>query len=212
MFHGLYLGGCWYAFHVGVPASVVALIVTLQPILTNLLSGPIYKEVIGWRQWVGIIFGFIGSLLVLGVDFGDEFPKDGLVTCFIALAAITTGTLWQKKLSGNVPLSVNNGFQAFGGCAFNLILISIFETPYINFTTGFLLGMTHQIILVSFGAFTILMFLIKAGSVSKTSTLFFLVPPTTAVMAYIFLGEKLSNIDIAGFILATIGVYIATRK
>ena len=72
--------------------------------------------------------------------------------------------------------------------------------------------MTHQIILVSFGAFTILMFLIKAGSVSKTSTLFFLVPPTTAVMAYLFLGEKLSNIDIAGFIIATIGVYIATRK
>ena len=56
------------------------------------------------------------------------------------------------------------------------------------------------------------MFLIKAGSVSKTSTLFFLVPPTTAVMAFFFLGEKLSNVDIAGFILATIGVYIATRK
>ena len=72
--------------------------------------------------------------------------------------------------------------------------------------------MTHQIALVSFGAFTILMFLIKAGSVSKTSTLFFLVPPTTAIMAYLFLGEKLSNIDVIGFVLATIGVYIATRK
>ena len=72
--------------------------------------------------------------------------------------------------------------------------------------------MTHQIVLVSFGAFTILMFLIKSGSVSKTSTLFFLVPPTTAVMAYLFLGEKLSNIDVIGFVLATIGVYIATRK
>ena len=212
LFHGLYLGGCWYAFHMGVPASVVALIVTLQPILTNLLSGPIYKEVIGWRQWVGIIFGFVGSLLVLGIDFGNEFPKDGIITCFIALAAITTGTLWQKKLSGNVPLSVNNGFQAFGGCVFNLILILFLETPYINFSTGFILGMTHQIVLVSFGAFTILMFLIKAGSVSKTSTLFFLVPPTTAVMAYLFLGEKLSNIDVIGFVLATIGVYIATRK
>ena len=148
------------------------------------------------------------------LDISDyhDFPKDGIITCFIALAAITTGTLWQKKLSGNVPLSVNNGFQAFGGCFFNLILIFILETPYINFSAGFILGMTHQIILVSFGAFTILMFLIKAGSVSKTSTLFFLVPPTTAVMAYLFLGEKLSNIDIAGFILATIGVYIATRK
>ena len=96
LFHGLYLGGC-YAFHVGVPASVVALIVTLQPILTNLLSGSIYNEVIGWRQWVGIVFGFVGSLMVLGIDFGNEFPKDGIITCFIALAAITTGTLWQKN-------------------------------------------------------------------------------------------------------------------
>ena len=196
LFHGLYLGGCWYAFHVGVPASVVALIVTLQPILTNLLSGPIYKEVIGWGQWVGIVFGFVGSLLVLGIDFGNEFPKDGIITCFIALAAITTGTLWQKKLSGNVPLSVNNGFQAFGGCVFNLILILFLETPYINFSTGFILGMTHQIVLVSFGAFTILMFLIKAGSVSKTSTLFFLVPPTTAVMTAVVGGTRKNNVEV----------------
>ena len=212
LFHGIYLGGVFYSISIGMPKGIAALIVTLQPILTNLLSGPIYKEVIGWRQWVGIVFGFVGSLMVLGIDFGNEFPKDGIITCFIALTAITAGTLWQKKLSGNVPLSVNNGFQAFGGCFFNLILILILETPYINFTTGFILGMTHQIILVSFGAFTILMFLIKAGSVSKTSTLFFLVPPTTALMAYLFLGEKLSNIDVIGFVLATIGVYIATRK
>ena len=211
LFHGLYLGGCWYAFHVGVPASVVALIVTLQPILTNLLSGPIYNEVIGWRQWVGIVFGFVGSLMVLGIDFGNEFPKDGIITCFIALAAITTGTLWQKKLSGNVPLSVNNGFQAFGGCFFNLILIFILETPYINFSAGFILGMTHQIILVSFGAFTILMFLIKKNSASKTVSIFFLIPATSALMAWFFLEESLTATDILGFLITSIGVYIATR-
>ncbi len=212
LFHGFYLGGIFYAFYVGVPTGVVALIVTLQPILTNLLAGPIYKEEINWKQWVGIIFGFFGALLVLGIDYSGKYPNIGIITCFVALAGITIGTLWQKKLSGNLSLSVNNGFQALGGCLFNLILMSIFEDPFINFTKGFILGMSHQIILVSFGAFTILMFLIKAGSVSKTSTLFFLVPPTSAFMAYAYLGEKLSNTDIAGFILATIGVYIATRK
>jgi len=212
LFHGFYLGGIFYAFYVGVPTGVVALIVTLQPILTNLLAGPIYKEEINWKQWVGIIFGFFGALLVLGIDYSGKYPNVGIITCFVALAGITIGTLWQKKLSGNLSLSVNNGFQALGGCLFNLILMSIFEDPFINFTKGFILGMSHQIILVSFGAFTILMFLIKAGSVSKTSTLFFLVPPTSAFMAYAYLGEKLSNTDIAGFILATIGVYIATRK
>ena len=212
LFHGLYLGGCFYAFNAGVPPSIVALIVTIQPILTNLLSGPIYKEEINFKQWIGIALGFSGSILVLGLDMGSEFPKDGIITCFVALSAITAGTLWQKKLSGNLSMSVSNGYQAMGGCFFNLILMIFFEKPFINFSAGFILGMSHQIFLVSFGAFTILMILIKKGTVGKTTSLFFLVPPTSAIMDYFFLGQYLSKIDILGFILATIGVYIATRK
>ena len=212
LFHGLYLGGCFYAFNVGVPPSIVALIVTIQPILTNLLSGPIYKEEINFKQWIGIALGFSGSVFVLGLDMGSEFPKDGIITCFVALSAITAATLWQKKLSGNLSMSVSNGYQAMGGCIFNLILMIIFEKPFINFSLGFILGMSHQIFLVSFGAFTILMILIKEGTVGKTTSLFFLVPPTSAIMDYFFLDQYLSKIDILGFILATIGVYIATRK
>jgi len=212
LFHGIYLGGCWYAFYIGMPAAIVALIVTLQPILTNILSGPLFDEKISWRQWLGIFFGFTGSLLVLGVDFQDELPFDGIMVSIIALAAITTGTLWQKKLSGKLSLSVSNCYQAIGGCLFNIILMYFFETPYINFTINFILGMSHQIFLVSFGAFTILMYLIKAGSVSKTSTLFFLVPPISAVMAFFLLNENLTTIDVIGLIIATFGVYIATRK
>ena len=212
LFHGIYLGGCWYAFSIGMPAAIVALIVTLQPILTNILSGPLFGEEISWKQWLGIILGFIGSCMVLGLDFGNEFPKIGLIVSIIALLSITTGTLWQKKISGKLPLSVNNAYQAIGGCFFNLFLIFLFEEPYINFNTNFILGMSHQIILVSFGAFTILMFLIKEGSVSKTSTLFFLVPPVSAIMAWVFLNEVLSFIDIVGFLVTSFGVYIATRK
>ena len=212
LFHGIYLGGCWFSFSIGMPAGIVALIVTLQPILTNILSGPLFQEKITWRQWLGIILGFIGSLMVLGVDFGNEFPKIGLLASIIALIAITTGTLWQKKISGKLTLSINNAYQAVGGCLFNLLLIYLFENPFINFNTSFILAMSHQIILVSFGAFTILMFLIKEGSVSKTSTLFFLVPPVTAIMAWIFLNENLSTIDIIGFLITSFGVYIATRQ
>ena len=212
LFHGVYLGGCWYAFSIGMPAAIVALIVTLQPILTNILSGPLFGEKITWKQWVGMIFGFLGSLLVLGIDFENELPLEGVLISIVALSAITIGTLWQKKLSGKLSLSVSNGYQALGGCIFNLILIYFFEDPFINFTTSFILGMTHQILLVSFGAFTILMFLIKAGSVSKTTTLFFLVPPTSAIMAYIFINESLTTIDLIGLFIATLGVYIATRK
>ena len=212
LFHGIYLGGCWYAFSIGMPAAIVALIVTLQPILTNILSGPLFNEKINWKQWLGITLGFLGSLLVLGIDFENELPLKGILISIVALAAITTGTLWQKKLSGKLSLSVSNGYQAFGGCIFNLILVYLFENPFFSFTTSFILGMTHQILLVSFGAFTILMFLIKAGSVSKTTTLFFLVPPTSAVMAYIFINESLTAVDLIGLFIATLGVYIATRK
>ena len=176
------------------------------------MSGPIYKEEINFKQWIGIALGFSGSVLVLGLDMGREFPKDGIITCFVALSAITAATLWQKKLSGNLSMSVSNGYQAMGGCIFNLILMIIFEKPFINFSLGFILGMSHQIFLVSFGAFTILMILIKEGTVGKTTSLFFLVPPTSAIMDYFFLDQYLSKIDILGFILATIGVYIATRK
>ena len=103
-------------------------------------------------------------------------------------------------------------YQAMGGCFFHILVIFIFSEPYINFTPTFLIAMSHQIFLVSFGAFTILMFLIKNNSASKTVSIFFLIPPTTAIMAWLFLNEKLNNLDLIGFAVATLGVYIATRK
>ena len=103
-------------------------------------------------------------------------------------------------------------YQAIGGCFFHVLIIIFFTNPYINFNTSFLIAMSHQIFLVSFGAFTILMFLIKKNSASKTVSVFFLIPPTTAIIAWLFLNENLNTLDISGFIIATIGVYIATRK
>ena len=87
-----------------------------------------------------------------------------------------------------------------------------FVDPFIEFNQSFLIAMGHQIFLVSFGAFTILMFLIKNNSASKTVTVFFLIPATSAIIAWIFLNEQLSLIDIFGFIVASLGVFIATRK
>ena len=148
----------------------------------------------------------------MGFDIGTSLPVIGVVASFIALLAITTSTLWQKKIGNSLPLSVSNMYQAIGGCLFHIIIVIIFRDPYISFTSTFLIAMGHQIFLVSFGAFTILMFLIKNNSASKTVSIFFLIPPTTAVMAWLFLSEVLTNLDLIGFILATVGVYIATRK
>lgn len=212
LFHGLYLGGVFYSVSKGMPTGIAALIVTLQPILTNALSGTILNEKVTFKQWLGVILGFIGSAMVLGFDIGVEIPVLGLAATIIALLAITTSTLWQKKISNNLSLGVSNFYQAVGGFLFHIIIIVLFADPYINFTKTFLIAMSHQVFLVSFGAFTILMFLIKKNSASKTVSIFFLIPPTSALMAWFFLGEKLSNLDIVGFFIATVGVYIATRK
>ncbi len=167
LFHGFYLGGVFYSISIGMPTAIAALIVTLQPILTNALSGPILNEKVSTKQWIGVLLGFAGAGLVLGFDVGSKIPAAGLISTIIALLAITFSTLWQKKLS--------------------------------------------QIFLVSFGAFTILMFLIKNNSASKTVSIFFLIPATSAFMAWLFLNESLTSLDLIGFLITSIGVYIATR-
>jgi drug/metabolite transporter (DMT)-like permease len=211
LFHGFYLGGVFYSISIGMPTGIAALIVTLQPVLTNALSGPMLGEKVTLKQWIGVLLGFIGAALVLGFDIGSEIPLLGLIATIVALVAITTSTIWQKKLSNNLPLSVSNFYQALGGCMFHILIIILFAKPYIVFSQTFIIAMSHQIFLVSFGAFTILMFLIKNNSASKTVSIFFLIPATSALMAWLFLNESLTNLDLLGFLITTIGVYIATR-
>jgi drug/metabolite transporter (DMT)-like permease len=211
LFHGFYLGGVFYSISIGMPTGIAALIVTLQPVLTNALSGPLLGEKVTLKQWIGVLLGFIGTALVLGLDVGSDIPLFGLVASIVALIAITSSTIWQKRLSKNLPLSISNFYQAIGGCLFHLLIMIFFTGTYINFTKTFFIAMSHQIFLVSFGAFTILMYLIKNNSASKTVSIFFLIPATSAFMAWLFLNESLTNLDLLGFLITTIGVYIATR-
>ena len=213
LFHGFYLGGVFYSISIGLPTGIAALIVTLQPVLTNALAGPILNEKITLNKWIGVLLGFTGATLVIGLDIGNSLPFLGIIAVLISLIAVTSATLWQKKISNNLPLSVSNMYQAIGGFLFHLVIIIFFiKEPFIDFSKTFIIAMSHQILLVSFGAFTILMFLIKKNSASKTISVFFLIPPTSAIMAWLFLGENLNNVDIFGFIIATLGVYIATRE
>ena len=213
LFHGFYLGGVFYSVFVGLPVNVAALIVTLQPVLTNALAGKFLNEQVKLQQWLGVMLGFIGATLVIGLDIGEDLPTDGIVAVVISLIAITASTIWQKKVSDDVPLSVNNMYQAIGAVIFHLLIIFLFfNEPFLNITSEFLFAMSHQIILVSFGAFSILMFLIKSNTASKTVSLFFLIPCVTALMSWYFLGEILTNIDVLGFFIASIGVYMSNYK
>ena len=212
LFHGVYLGGVFFSISIGMPTGLAALIVTFQPILTNLLSGPMLNEKVSIKQWIGVFLGFIGSSLVLGLDLGKDIPILGLVATIIALIAITLSTIWQKKISNNISLSVSNFYQAVGGCLFHVLIVILFAELYIDFSFTFIIAMSHQIFLVSFGAFTILMFLIKKNSASKTVSIFFLIPVVSALMAWFFLNESLTSIDILGFLIASFGVYVATQN
>ena len=212
LFHGFYLGGVFFSYSVGLSATLSALIVGLQPVLTNILSGPILKEKVTVTQWIGILLGLIGTIFVIGLDVGKSIPILGIIASIVALIGATTATIWQKKFTNKLSLSVNNFYQAVAAAIFLLFASLLFEVSYINFTTSFILSMGWQIIMVSFGAFTILMYLIKIGSASKTSNLFFLVPPTTAIMAWFVLGEELYRNDLIGLMIASVGVFIATRK
>ena len=211
LFHGFYLGGVFFSYSVGLTATLSALIVGLQPVLTNILSGPILKERVTIIQWFGIILGFIGTIMVIGLDIGKSIPTLGIISSIVALLGATIATIWQKKFTSNLTLSVNNFYQALAASIFLLIISLLFEIPFINFDNRFVLSMGWQIIMVSFGAYAILMYLLKIGTASKTSSLFFLVPPTTAIMAWFVLDEKLFIIDIIGLLICTFGVYIATR-
>mgnify|MGYP001289959574 FL=1 len=211
LFHGFYLGGVFFSYSVGLTATLSALIVGLQPVLTNILSGPILKERVTIIQWFGIILGFIGTIMVIGLDIGKSIPTLGIISSIVALLGATIATIWQKKFTSNLTLSVNNFYQALAASIFLLIISLLFEIPFINFDNRFILSMGWQIIMVSFGAYAILMYLLKIGTASKTSSLFFLVPPTTAIMAWFVLDEKLFIIDIIGLLICTFGVYIATR-
>jgi len=97
LFHGFYLGGVFYSISIGMPTGIAALIVTLQPILTNILSGPILGERVTIKQWIGVLLGFIGAALVLGFDIGSNIPSFGLIATIVALISITASTIWQKN-------------------------------------------------------------------------------------------------------------------
>ena len=211
-FHGLYLGGVFYAISENLSVGITAIIVSLQPILTAIFAGPFLKELVTWKQWVGIMLGFFGTLLVIGMDIGESIPIIGLIASLIGLTAITSGTLLQRKIGGDIPLATSNLYQAFSAFIFLLMITFLFEKSFINFSLNFILSMSWQVIFVSFGAFTILQYLINTGTASRTATLFFLVPPVSVVMAWLFLNEKMTILDIGGLIIATLGVYIATRR
>jgi drug/metabolite transporter (DMT)-like permease len=211
LLHGGYLGSVFLALDMGVPAGLTSLIVSMQPLLSSFLAIFLFAEAMRRVQWLGIGLGLAGVTIVLMPTIGGAFPLTGLGVAFLGLLAITAGTLMQKKTGGKMGLLKSNFIQAVAAAGFYLVITPLLETPQIDWQLPFILAMSWQILAVSLGAYMILMILIKRDSMAATSSLLFLVPPSTAIMAALWFGERLTMTSHCGFALASAGVYLVTR-
>lgn len=211
LMHGVYLGGVFYAISRGTPAGTSSLIVSIQPLLTALLALMFLGEKVRSIQWLGIIFGMIGVGLVVMPRLGGDIPMIGLLSCLVAVLAMSVGTIIQKRYVGGIDLVASNFLQALAASLFYGLLLLSVEPYYLEWTFEVTMAMIWIVVTVSIGAVTILMLLIRAGQMAATSSLFFMVPPVSAVMGYIAFGETLGILGIAGFIVASIGVWLVNK-
>jgi len=213
LMQGGYLGGVFCSIHLGMSAGVSALIVGIQPILTAFASAPLFGERLRARQWSGLVLGFGGVLLVvLGRSALSGITPVTLALSVLALLSITVGTLYQKRYCGSVDLRTGSVIQF---CAAGLVLLPLalsFETMRVRWTGEFAFTLAWLVLVLSIGAISLLYVLIRSGGATKVASLFYLVPPTTALMAYAMFGEQLSVTAMAGMALAAIGVALVVYR
>ena len=212
LIHGVYLGGVFAAIDHGVPAGIAALIVGLQPLLTAIASGPYLGESISPRQWLGVLIGLIGVTLVVSEKLSfDMGALTGVGFAVAALLGITVGTLYQKRHGGGMNLFTGSAVQFAAAALFMLIAAVAFETMKVEWTGEFVFALGWLVVVLSLGAISLLYLLIRRGAAAKVASLFYLVPPVTAVMAFVLFGETLGPMAIAGMAAAVVGVALVTK-
>jgi drug/metabolite transporter (DMT)-like permease len=204
--HGVYLSGAFTSMFHGVEAGVSALIVGVQPPLTAALAGPFLGERVTGRGWLGLVLGFAGVVLVVvnKLELGLGTPL-GMALSGMALVGITLGTLYQKRYCGGMDIRSGGVVQfAAAGVPVTILAFAI-ESHRVAWTPTFLFALGWMVFVMSLGAITLLYLLIRRGEAYRVSTLFFLVPATTAVMGYLAFGERLTLIALAGMVLVAVG-------
>ncbi len=211
LMHGVYLGGVFFAISKGTPAGNASLIVSIQPIITAFLALAFLNEKVRAIQWVGITAGMAGVALVVYPRLGGDIPMIGLISCLVAVNAMAIGTIIQKRYLGGLDLVAGNTLQALAAAGFYGVLLMTVEPYYLEWTVEVTLSMIWIITTVSIGAVSILMLLIRSGQMAATSSLFFMVPPVSALMGYIFFGELLGVVGCIGVAVASFGVWLVNR-
>jgi drug/metabolite transporter (DMT)-like permease len=211
LLHAGYLGGVFFAIDHGMPAGVSALVVSLQPILTAVIAQVILGERIGTRQWLGLGLGLLGVVMVISekLALGGAIPlitASSLAGVGIALFSTTLGTIYQKRHGEQMPLLSGTALQ-YVAAALIMAPLSLFtETRQIEWTPQLIFAMAWLVLVLSLGAILLLLLLLRFNSTARVASLFYLVPPSTAIQAYLIFGEALGPFALLGLIVASVGV------
>jgi len=207
--HGTYLGGVFLSLAGGMPAGISAMLVGLQPILTALVARAWLRERVVPRQWLGLVLGLAGVWLVVRGKANFSGDLSGLLPSAVALVGISIGTLYQKRYCTRIDMRSGAVIQ-FSACALvYLPLVLLFEGAPVRWTHEFFFAIGWSVLVLSVGAISLLYWLLRHDAASSVARLFYLVPPVTAVMAWIIFGETLDAMAIAGMVLIAVAVALA---
>lgn len=214
LLHGSYQGAIWWAIQHGLPAGIAALIAAMQPIFTALAAGPLVGERLGLRRWLGVALGFAGVATVVAPKLegaGVALLGWPVIFAVIGTVAVTAATLHQKRALAGTDIRALAPVQFVGAVAVTAPFALALEAHRFEATPGVLFAMGWAVLVLSIAAVVIMMAMVAHGEVSRVAALVYLVPPLTALQAYLLLGETLSAIQLCGMGLAALGVLLANR-
>ena len=206
--HACYLGGVFYSISKGLPAGVAAVVTSLQPVLVSLLAVKILREQLKAQQVVGLVIGLIGVVLVLGPTFDEDIPVSSGIGILVALIGSTTATLLQKKIGADVPLISGTAYQYLASGLILAIAAIATGGTRIQWSGQFIVAFVWLIAVLSVGAILLLLWLLNTGSAASVSSLFYLIPPATAVEAFLLFGEKVNTQGFIGIGVTALGVWL----
>lgn len=210
--HACYLGGVFYSISEGMPAGTAAVITSLQPVLVSILAIKVLGERLRGQQVVGLLLGLAGVVLVLAPTPSSNITSSAVFAIVIALIGSTGATLLQKKFGAEIPLLVGTAYQYLAtGVVLGGIAFATGETS-IAWSFPFTASFIWLVLALSVGAVLILLWLLNSGSAASVSSLFYLVPPVTALEAYILFGEKLNTQGFLGVGVCALGVWLVIRR
>ena len=217
--HAGYLGGVWVAIKGGMGSGLAALVVCLQPVLTALwvswiASGDATQndQKVTSRQWLGLALGLGGLLLVVSRKFGTghEVTTLTLGATVLALLSITAGTLYQKRFVKPTDVRTANVIQLAAALLVTLPL-TFFESEAITWNHHFVGALAWSVLVLTLGGSSLMYLLIQRGAVTAVTSLFYLVPPATALMAWALFGESITLVTVIGTVLTALGVSLVVR-